>query len=97
MAERKFELGQPVMTFGVADKIEAEPDFGQFVIGSINRFMVADWGDTCEEDAAMNDEALKSGEDRIFAKYTWADKNVTIWIITEWDRSITTVLFPEEY
>lgn len=58
------------------------------------RYVVGDWGDTCEEDAKFNDISVDQGE-RILAVYKRGDW--TIWIITEWDRSCTTILFPEEY
>lgn len=35
--------------------------------------------------------------DRLLAVYTQKNTDVTIWIITEWDRSVTTILFPNEY
>ena len=52
-------------------------------------------GITCEEDAEMNTEAVNNGDDRILAVYKTCKGN--IWIITEWDRSVTTILFPSEY
>lgn len=52
------------------------------------------WGDICKEDWQENDRSLKEGY-RLFSAYeTSAGK---IWIITEHDRSVTTVLLPEEY
>ena len=49
----------------------------------------------CEEDKQMNDEAIKSGNDRILAAYETSKGN--IYIITEHDRSATTILFADEY
>lgn len=54
-----------------------------------------DWGDVCKEDWESNDEALKSGL-RLLSEYKLPDGK-RIWIITEWDRSATTLLFPEDY
>ena len=46
----------------------------------------------------QNDNAVANGDDRILAAYKKKDgKAWKIWIITEWDRSATTVLFPDEY
>lgn len=56
---------------------------------------LGNWGDVCEEDAAANNEALKNG-DRILSSYR-AENGEKIWIITEYDRSYTTILLPEEY
>lgn len=54
------------------------------------------WGDLPPEDAKLNQQALKPGEEgRIMSSYKIGDKK--IWVITEWDRSLTTLLFPEDY
>lgn len=91
---KKIELGQTVMTRGIADKIEKDDKFAEFVKSSLEKYINCDWGDTCTEDKANNNYALKTN-DRILAVYKSSD--TTIWIITEWDRSVTTILFPEEY
>ena len=54
-----------------------------------------DWGDVCKEDWAENDEALKH-ERRLLSSYR-TKHGVRFWIITEWDRSVTTILLPLEY
>ena len=54
-----------------------------------------DFGDVSEEDWELNEEAVDTG-DRILSAYH--DRNgVKFWIITEWDRSATTILLPSEY
>ena len=53
-------------------------------------------GNLCPDDAKINDKAVKNGDDRILAMYE-DEKYGKIWIITEWDRSVTTILFPSEY
>lgn len=93
--ETNFELGKVVVTRGIEDMIEDDRRFARFVHQSLKRYMDCDWGDTCEEDKQSNNDALKNDE-RILAVYTWQE-SVKIWIITEWDRSVTTVLFPDEY
>ena len=90
----KFNLGQMVMTRGIADAMASET-FTKQVTEAIKKYANCDWGITCEEDAAMNTEAVKTGEDRVLAVYETCKGN--IWIITEWDRSYTTILFPSEY
>ena len=69
----------------------------------LERHMRLDWGDMDEEDLAANDKALSTG-DRLFSSYNIPDEfmnestpNSKIWIITEADRSVTTILFPDEY
>ena len=91
----KFELGQVVMTRGIADAMEKSTIFTKEVNEAFAKYQNCDWGDTCEDDADMNTEAVKTGDDRILAAYETCKGN--IWIITEWDRSVTTVLFPSEY
>lgn len=68
-----------------------DEDFALFITNCINKYLRSDWGDTCKEDAALNDRAEKYGDARIVAKYD------NIFIITEWDRSVTTILFTDEY
>lgn len=59
------------------------------------RHIQGDWGDVEREDWLSNDEALDTGA-RLFSVYTTKEGN-RFWIITEADRSVTTVLMPEEY
>lgn len=97
MSKQKFELGQTVMTRGIADAMEGSFTFRVFVVNSMKRYMQCDWGEMSEDDKELNDAALKKGDDRIFAAYTQPETDTKIWIITEWDRSVTTILFPDEY
>lgn len=90
-----FDLGQTVMTRRVANLFNEDRMFRKFVNESFMKYCNANWGETCEEDKELNDQALKSG-DRILAVYK-KEGFETIWIITEWDRSATTILFPDEY
>ena len=62
----KFELGYVVMTRGIADAMENSELFKTEVDKAFEKYMSCDWGDTCKEDAEMNNEAVKTGEDRIF-------------------------------
>jgi hypothetical protein len=62
----------------------------------IYRHIQGDFGDLCRDDIKANQDALKTGG-RIFSSYHLTDWNDKIWIITEADRSITTLLLPEEY
>lgn len=93
--ESKFELGQLVFTVRVLDRTE-EGKFREFVIASLRRHAKGDWGDMCQEDKAENELSLRQGHLRIFSAYE-AEGLPKIWIITEADRSATTILFPEEY
>lgn len=85
-----FSLGQLVSTPGVLEKVHPED-----AMQCLGRHCRCDWGDLCEDDRAENDRALRE-RGRLFSAYT--DRNsVRFWIITESDRSVTTLLLPEEY
>jgi len=67
----------------------------------LKRHQSGDWGDLCDEDKKANEEAIShEGEpekqQRVFSAYK-TSAGEKIWVITEWDRSVTTLLLPEEY
>lgn len=95
MEGTKFELGQLVWTRGVNDKVGEDEEFAKFVMASLKRHTNGDWGDLCDEDKQENELALKAGY-RLLSAYQ-KEGMPKIWIITEADRSVTTILFPEEY
>ena len=90
----KFEMGRIYLTKTVFDRISANEFLTRFVIRSLRRFAEADWGEMDEEDKETNNNALETGS-RLFGSYECA--HAKIWIITEADRSCTTILFPSEY
>ena len=92
----KFKLGNVYETDGVHSLRNDNPKFNDFVNKSFARHCNGDWGDLDKNDKGANDFALRNGDDRLFSKYVF-DNEVSIYIITEWDRSYTTILFPEEY
>ena len=59
------------------------------------RHMAGDWGEVDAEDKAANDLALMDGS-RLLSAYT-TTKGQKLWIITEADRSVTTILLPSDY
>lgn len=89
------KAGMLLATAGVAAKLQGNEKFEKEVQASLAKYLRGDWGSCHEEDKAMNDEALQSGEGRILAAYETSEGE--IWIITEHDRSATTILFPDEY
>lgn len=92
-----FRTGTIVATRGISDKLEREPTFKKFIEDTLfNRYMKCDWGDVSDENAELNNNALKN-DDRILAAYKIPKSDDKIWIITECDRSVTTILFPSEY
>jgi hypothetical protein len=87
-----FSPGQVVSTPGALDAIsKAEQRPNEF----LSRHLNGDWGELCEEDKQANQEALEQGL-RLLSAYRTAD-GTRIWIITECDRSATTLLLPSEY
>ena len=92
---RKFEMGKLVWTRGVNDRIAEDAEFAKLVFASLKRHAAGDWGDICREDKEENELSLKEGF-RLFSVYE-TEGLPKIWIITEADRSVTTVLFPDEY
>lgn len=92
LSQTKFQPGQIVSTPGA---LEAMEEHQCSPLSLLARHLSGDWGTVCAEDAAMNEEALQYGS-RVLSSYQIAPK-VTIWLITEADRSVTTFLLPSEY
>ncbi len=93
--EEKFSMGHLVTTAGVMERASSDEAFAKFVRKSLERHSQGDWGDLSDQDRRENEFALGK-QLRLFSVY---ENNglPKIWIITEADRSVTTVLFPEEY
>lgn len=85
-----FELGRVVATPNV---LEAVPE--DEIFAALRRHQNCDWGDVCPQDKWSNDRAVRKKE-RLLSVYHSKD-DVKFWIITEWDRSATTVLLPQDY
>lgn len=84
-----FPLGRVVATRRVLDS------FNSVALGyMLSRHIRCDWGDLCDEDWKRNDDAVQYGE-RLLSCYTANGEKV--YIITEADRSMTTILFADEY
>lgn len=92
---RLFPSGQVVMTRAVAKMFEGSP-FGPQKW--LRRHLRGDWGNLCSDDAEVNSGALKSGG-RLFSSYDLGPDSPTpkLWIITEADRCVTTLLLPSDY
>lgn len=102
ITKSNFLTGTLLHTSTVNEAAKANSIFALFLMQIIIRHRNKDWGDCGEEDWKSNNEALEVGE-RILSVYNLpkdlqsihADKK--LWIITERDRSYTTILFPSEY
>lgn len=90
IAEPLFSLGRTVITPGALDAIPAEE-----ITLALSRHERGDWGFVCDDDRAENELSLKEGF-RLMSIYE-TKTGLRFWIITEADRSATTVLLPDEY
>jgi hypothetical protein len=87
-----FSLGRVVGTPGALKALAAaEQDYSEL----LNRHVTGDWGDLCDEDKEENELSVEKGF-RIFSAYK-LQTGAKVWVITEWDRSATTILLPEDY
>ena len=87
-----FALGQVVATPGALDLLDRT---GSNATELLQRHQAGDWGSVPPEDAALNDYSL-THEGRLLSSYP-LNGSERLWIITEWDRSVTTLLLPSEY
>ena len=95
MKDKLFKTGQVVMTNGIQHMLNTETLVPKLHVDTImKRHTTGDWGDVDDEDKQTNNDALKHGS-RLISSYNVADTKV--WIITEADRSVTTILLPSEY
>ena len=93
--QNRFPLGRVVATSDLLDALAETEDIPQHVIaGFVSRHVAADWGEVDAEDWQTNDRALREG-DRLLSAYT-SPGGIQLWIITEADRSATTVSLPED-
>lgn len=91
------DLGAIYITGEVSTRMDSDTGFARFVAASFKRYTHCDWGELCASDKALNDSAVQHNNDRIVASYQSKTHDWHIYIITERDRSITTILFPHEY
>lgn len=87
--QAKFPLGQVVITANAVEHLDT-----MAVRDALHRHAAGDWGDICPDDVRENEHSLKAGF-RLFSAYGTGQGR--FWIITEADRSVTTVLMPEDY
>lgn len=93
-SSKYFILGRQVVSQKISVEILENKIFAIEIFDALERFCNKDWGEMNEEDKAANEQALTE-ENRIMGAYQTCKGK--IWIITEADRSATTVLFPDEY
>ncbi len=87
----KFSIGRLVATPGAVELLKEARVNPRTLL---KRHMKGDWGNLCDFDKEQNDIALKT-DARLMSSYDI--QGGTVWIITEWNRSVTTILLPEDY
>lgn len=93
--ERVTVTGLPLGAVRItAGALSALLEAGDTPLPYLHRHASGDWGELSDEDRAANAEAVTQGERIVSAYSTPAG---LLWIITEWDRSATTILLPDEY
>ena len=88
-----FKLGECVLTRNAALLMEQQ---NINPIDLLLRHVHGDDGDLSEGDKALNAAAIATGNDRVLSAYVMPSGD-RLWVITEWDRSVTTILLPEDY
>jgi len=86
----RFPMGRLLITSGASAALCSDD-----VLEALARHLCGDWGNVCPQDRKYNDEALEYGF-RLLSSYE-AHDGTKFWIITEHDRSVTTILLPKEY
>lgn len=90
----QFTLGRVVATRGVLEMMNEQ---GLQPFHYLHRHVNGDWGDMADSDKASNEDAVANGR-RIFSAYNLVGMPESrLWVITEADRSVTTLLLPSEY
>lgn len=95
-----FKTGPVVMTMGVMEMISSGTSAADAIQNCLDRHCRGDWGDLCDDDKQLNEDSLKAEKEGGFTDSLFSSYETDfgkIYIITECDRSVTTILLPEEY
>lgn len=90
----KFAVGSLFKTHGIEIAMNEDKNYIDEIVDCLSRYISGDWGNLSKEDKIANEEALVNNERLLGAYKTTRGK---IYIITEWDRKNTTILFAHEY
>jgi hypothetical protein len=88
----RFCLGQTCITSGALQALVEAGETGQELFA---RHQSGDWGEVCAEDKEANEQAIIE-RSRILSAYNLSN-GVKVWVLTESNRSVTTILLPQEY
>ncbi len=86
----EFELGRIAPTKSIVKRMKTDYAFNHFIDASLTRFQNCDWGNL----SAEGNEGVEN-DGMIMGVYTFTDGQ-DVWIITEWDRHATTILYSHE-
>jgi len=86
----RFRLGRIVSTASALERLTSDD-----ILMGIQRHQAGDWGEVCKDDIKENEQSLEKGF-RLLSVYR-STAGVTFWVITEADRSVTTILLPGDY
>lgn len=87
-SDTRFPLGRLAITRAAMEAVEITE-----AVAALARHVVGDWGTVCQENWELNNRALKHGGGLLS---TYCEDQTVFWIITEWDRSATTILLPSD-
>ena len=102
VGQQRFDPGRIVQTSHVAYSEEESETFGAFILACLGRHLAGDWGDLEAEDKDLNDAGLTTGN-RLVSVYKCKPEHRQqfnekgVYIVTEHDRSYTTVMFKSDY
>ena len=101
MNENNLILGQVCGSIGITEEMRQNYKFSIFAQECLDKHKSMNWGDVCDDDKLSNDDAILNGG-RILSSYKIPDEiyygdDIKIYIITESNREVTTILFPSEY
>lgn len=102
----RFPVGRMTATKTIVEDMTQNATFKDFIEKCLERHVTGDWGDLDEESKISNEKATEANDPgKILSSYDipeylmvpYMRPDNKIWIITEWDRTIATILYPSEY
>lgn len=92
-----MDFGKLYFTKGINHAIDERITFSRFIVKSLVKYGMNDWGDICEEDKEMNDLSVQNNDGRVVARYKHSNRDIYIITDIQGDDWNTTVLFCDEY
>lgn len=92
-----MKLGKLYFTRGINHAISEHITFSRFIVKSLERYGMDDWGEMCEEDKEMNDLSVQHNDGRVVARYKHSNRDIYIITDIQGEERNTTILFCDEY